>query len=65
MPFALGAASPVKVKFTSHPDPASQWTCAPGGPAFFAYLARYLIDIDAGVILDVEATTSVRPRSEP
>jgi transposase len=57
---AFGAASPVKPKFTSHADPASQWTGARGGPAFFAYSANYLIDTDNGVILDVEATRSIR-----
>jgi transposase len=33
---AFGAASRVKPKFTSHSDPASQWTGARGGPAYFA-----------------------------
>ena len=57
---AFGAASPVKPKFTSHSDPASQWTGARGGPAYFAYSANYLIDTDTAVILDVEATRSIR-----
>lgn len=57
---AFGAASPVKPKFTSHSDPASQWTGARGGPAYFAYSANYLIDTDNGVILDVEASRSIR-----
>jgi transposase len=37
-------------------DPAASWTCAPGGPAFFAYSTNYLIDLKAGIILDVEAS---------
>jgi transposase len=37
-------------------DPAARWTAAPGGPAFFAYSTNYLIDLEAGVIVDVEAT---------
>jgi IS5 family transposase len=41
-------------------DPAAQWTAAPGGPAFFAYSTNYLVDTDAGVIVDVEATTANR-----
>ncbi len=41
-------------------DPASQWTAAPGGPAFFAYSTNYLIDVKAGVIVDVEATPAYR-----
>lgn len=57
---AFGAASDVKPKFTSFSDPASQWTAARKGPAFFAYSDNYLIDTDHGVILDVEATRSIR-----
>ncbi len=57
---AFGAASVVKPKFTSFSDPASQWTAARKGPAFFAYSDNYLIDTDHGVILDVEATRSIR-----
>ncbi len=41
---AFGAASPLEPKFTSHSDPASQWTGARGGPAHFAYATNYLID---------------------
>jgi len=57
---AFGAASEVKPKFTSHSDPASQWTAARKGPAFFAYSTNYLIDTDHSVIVDVEATRSIR-----
>lgn len=57
---AFGAASPVDPKFTSQSDPAAQWTGARGGPAYFAYSTNYLIDTDNGVILDVEATRSIR-----
>ena len=57
---AFGAASPVEPKFTSHSDPASQWTAARKGPAFFAYPDNYLIDTDHGVVVDVEATRSIR-----
>jgi transposase len=41
-------------------DPAAEWTCAPGGPAFFAYSTNYLVDVSAGVIVDVEATSAHR-----
>jgi hypothetical protein len=57
---AFGAASAVKPKFTSHSDPASQWTGARGGPAYLANSANYLIDTHNCVILDVEAIRSVR-----
>jgi transposase len=36
-------------------DPAAQWSAA-GGPAFYAYSANYLIDVAAGIVVDVEAT---------
>ena len=32
----------------------------PGGPAFYAYSTNYLIDLDAGIIVDVEATPAHR-----
>jgi hypothetical protein len=41
-------------------DPAARWTAAPGGPAFYAYGTNYLIDVHAGVIVDVEATAAHR-----
>jgi transposase len=47
-------------KSISLTDPAAEWTCAPGGPAFFAYSTNYLVDVRAGVIVDVEATSSHR-----
>jgi transposase len=47
-------------KSISLTDPAAEWTCAPGGPAFFAYSTNYLVDVRAGVIVDVEATASYR-----
>ena len=70
---ALDAANPVQQeesspdeppssppKNISHTDPAARWTAAPGGPAFYAYSTNYLIDLKAGIILDVEATTAHR-----
>ena len=57
---AFGAATEVTPKFTSHADPASQWTGAQKGPAFFAYADNYLIDTDHAVIVDVEATRAIR-----
>ena len=57
---AFGAASEVKPKFTSNSDPASQWTGALKGPAFFAYADNYLIDTDNAIIVDVEASRAIR-----
>jgi hypothetical protein len=51
---AFGAATPVVPKFISHADPASRWTGANGGLAFFAYCTNYLIDLKHAVIVDVE-----------
>ena len=45
-------------KSISVTDPAPEWTCAPGGPAFFAYSTNYLLNVRAGVIVDVEATNA-------
>src|SRR6201981_714499 len=50
---AFGGATPVVPKFISHADPASRWTGANGGLAFFAYCANYLIDLKWAGILDV------------
>ena len=57
---AFGAASDVEPKFTSHSDPSSQWTAARHGPAFFAYSNNYLIDTDHAIIVDVQASRSIR-----
>ena len=57
---AFGGATEVVPKFISIADPASRWTGANGGLAFFAYSTNYLIDLKHAVIMDVEATTSVR-----
>jgi transposase len=50
-------ATPKNISLT---DPAARWTAAPGGPAFYAYSTNYLIDVHAGVIVDVEATAAHR-----
>jgi len=55
-----GEATDVQPKFISESDPAAQWTAAKDGPAIFAYSDNYLIDLRSAVILDVEASRSVR-----
>ncbi len=57
---AFGAASELTPKFIAPADPAARWISMRGGPAFFAYSANYLIDIDNAIIVDVEATTAIR-----
>jgi transposase len=56
----LRPESSVPPKIVSLTDPAARWTAAPGGPAFFAYSTNYLIDLRAGIIVDVEATPAYR-----
>lgn len=59
---ALDAAEPTTKppKNVSLTDPAARWTAAPGGPAFYAYSTNYLIDTQAGIVMDVEATPAHR-----
>jgi hypothetical protein len=58
---ALDAENPGNPpKHISKTDPQARWTAAPGGPAFFAYSTNYLIDLDAGIIVDVVATPAHR-----
>jgi transposase len=59
---ALEAANPADTlpKSVSLTDPAARYTAAPGGPAFYAYSTNYLVDVDAGIIVDVEATPALR-----
>ena len=57
---AFGSATPVSPKTVSPVDPAARWTAQRGGPAEFCYETNYLIDLEHGVIVDVEATTAVR-----
>jgi transposase len=57
---AFGAATEVVPKFISPSDPASRWTAAHGGLAFYAYSTNYLIDLQHAVIVDVEATVPIR-----
>jgi transposase len=53
----LPVAPAMKVSYS---DPQSRWTAAPGGPAFYAYSTNYLIDTNAGIVVDVEATPAHR-----
>jgi len=53
-------ASVAPPKKVSPTDPQARWTAAPGGPASYAYSTNYLVDTDAGIIVDVEATPAHR-----
>ncbi len=51
---------PVTVPASISPtDPGARWT-AVDGPAFYAYSTNYLIDVQAGIIVDVEATPTLQ-----
>jgi len=49
-----------EIRKVSQTDPQARWTCAPGGPAYYAYSTNYLVDTEAGIIVDVEATPAHR-----
>lgn len=53
-------APPTPPKKVSQTDPLARWTSAPGGPAYYAYSTNYLVDTQAGLIVDVEATPANR-----
>ena len=57
---AFGAATKVTPKFVSPSDPSAQWTGAMRAPAVHAYSDNYLIDVNLGIILDAEASRSIR-----
>ena len=57
---AFGGATHVEPKRINLTDPAARWTAATREAAFYSYSTNYLIDLDHAVIVDVEATTSVR-----
>lgn len=57
---AFGGVTDLRPKFIACSDPASQWTAAVNGPAIFAYSVNYVIDTDNAVIVDVEASRSIR-----
>jgi hypothetical protein len=57
---AFGGTTPVTPRRINLTDPASRWTAATREAAFYSYSTNYLIDLDHAVIVDVEATTSVR-----
>lgn len=48
---AFGMATDVVPKFVSPSDPVAQRTAAMRGPAFFAYVDHYLIDLKCGIIM--------------
>src|ERR1700723_3666077 len=57
---AFGGATPVEPKAISPTDPAARYTASANSVAGYAYSDNYLIDLKHAVIMDVEATTTIR-----
>jgi transposase len=55
-----GDTSITPAKKVSQTDPMARWTAVLGGPAYYAYSTNYLVDTEAGIIVDVEATPALR-----
>jgi len=58
---AFGASTAVVPKYFSPVDPAARWSAAGQGKAYFLYCTNYLVDLDHAIIVDVEATSPIRP----
>jgi transposase len=54
-------AGEAPAKRLSSTDPAARWTAARREGPLFAYSTNYLVDTQAGIIVDVEATPAYRP----
>ena len=57
---AFSGATPVEPKVISPTDPAARYTDSANSVAGYAYSDNYLIDLKHAVIMDVEATTTIR-----
>ena len=57
---AFGGATPVEPKAISPTDPAARYAASANSVAGYAYSDNYLIDLKHAVIMDVEATTTIR-----
>src|SRR5271167_1820958 len=57
---AFSGATPVEPKVISPIDPAARYTASANSVAGYAYSDNYLIDLKHAVIVDVEATTTIR-----
>lgn len=56
-PKGVAAKPPSRISLS---DPQSRWTAATDDRPFFAYSTNYLVDVKAGIIVDVEATPALR-----
>ena len=57
---AFSGTTPVEPKVISPTDPAARYTASANSVAGYAYSDNYLIDLKHAVIVDVEATTTIR-----
>ena len=57
---AFSGATSVEPKVISPTDPAARYTASANSVAGYAYSDNYLVDLKHAVIVDVEATTTIR-----
>lgn len=57
---AFGGSTLVPPKQINPTGSAAQWIAATSERAFYIYSTNYLIDLDHEVIVDIEATTTIR-----
>src|SRR5580700_10000865 len=57
---AFGGATPIETKAISPTDPAARYTASANSVAGYAFSDNYLVDLKHAVIVDVEATTTIR-----
>src|SRR6202000_1563029 len=57
---AFGGATPIEPKAISPTDPSARYTASANSVAGYAYSDNYLVDLKHAVIVDVEATTTIR-----
>jgi len=57
---AFGGATSVEPRVISPTDPAARYTASANSVAGYAYSDNYLVDLKHAVIVDVEATTTIR-----
>src|SRR6202000_156928 len=57
---AFGGAAPTEREEVAPTDPSARYTASANSVAGYAYSDNYLIDLKHAVIMDVEATTTIR-----
>src|SRR6202000_768185 len=57
---AFGGAAPTEREEVAPTDPAARYAASANSVAGYAYSDNYLVDLKHAVIVDVEATTTIR-----